>query len=415
MLPRERLPCTAVLCLSLMVAAAQARAQTPRPKVRAITAFIRIDLAQYQDQVASTLVALRSAKAEYERSGYEVESLRITIQPFSQFVADMSDTDVMAFCKHFDDLSTQNNFDANLGPAMLNDTDDPHAVELLSKVLSATKNLEASVIVAGDDGLHPKAISASARLLKYVEVNSVHSQGNFNFTATAMLLPYGPFYPGSYHLGTGHQFSIGLESANVVEAVFAAHPGNYAEAGTFLAKELGRYAMDCERIAQRVALQTGWTYAGIDATPAPLGTVSIGSAIEKLIEGRFGSSGTLTAASTITRAVRSLSVKQVGYTGLMVPVLEDATLAQRWTEGAYGIDSLLAYSAVCGTGLDTVPLPGDVSERQLGQILSDMASLAVKWRKPLSARLLPVAGKRAHDRTEFDDPFLVNAALQPLP
>jgi hypothetical protein len=44
-----------------------------------------------------------------------------------------------------------------------------------------------------------------------------------------------------------------------------------------------------------------------------------------------------------------------------------------------------------------------------------MASLAVKWRKPLSARLQPVAGKKAGDRTEFDDPFLTNAAIQPLP
>jgi uncharacterized protein len=39
----------------------------------------------------------------------------------------------------------------------------------------------------------------------------------------------------------------------------------------------------------------------------------------------------------------------------------------------------------------------------------------VKWHKPLSARLLPVAGKHAGDMTEFDDPFLDNAKLQPLP
>jgi uncharacterized protein len=39
----------------------------------------------------------------------------------------------------------------------------------------------------------------------------------------------------------------------------------------------------------------------------------------------------------------------------------------------------------------------------------------VKLHKPLLARLLPVAGKKAGDRTEFQDPFLVNAILQPLP
>jgi len=154
---------------------------------------------------------------------------------------------------------------------------------------------------------------------------------------------------------------------------------------------------------------------GLDPTPAPLGTVSIGEAIEKLIGAKFGSSGTMTAAATITRAVKAVPVKQVGYAGLMVPVLEDTVLAQRWTEGTYSIDSLLAYSAVCGTGLDTVPLPGDVTEEQLARIFGDMASLAYKWKKPLSARLQTVAGKKAGDTTEFDDPRLANAVLQKLP
>jgi hypothetical protein len=38
-------------------------------------------------------------------------------------------------------------------------------------------------------------------------------------------------------------------------------------------------------------------------------------------------------------------------------------------------------------------------------MLGDVASLARKWNKALAARL-PVAGKKACDRTEFDGPFL---------
>jgi uncharacterized protein len=41
-----------------------------------------------------------------------------------------------------------------------------------------------------------------------------------------------------------------------------------------------------------------------------------------------------------------------------------------------------------------------------------MASLAVKWHKPLSARLLPVAGKKAGDMTEFSSPYLVNIHIR---
>jgi uncharacterized protein (UPF0210 family) len=66
---------------------------------------------------------------------------------------------------------------------------------------------------------------------------------------------------------------------------------------------------------------------------------------------------------------------------------------------------------VCGTGLDTVPLPGDVSEERLAKIFGDVATLAWKWHKPLSARLQPVAGKKAGDRTDFDSQYLFNTTL----
>ena len=98
----------------------------------------------------------------------------------------------------------------------------------------------------------------------------------------------------------------------------------------------------------------------------------------------------------------------------MLPVLEDPTLAERWNAGFYSIDALMSYSAVCGTGLDTVPLPGDTSVDTLGRMIGDVATLSVKWNKPLSARLLPVAGKRAGDRTEFADPRLINGTIHPV-
>jgi hypothetical protein len=95
--------------------------------------------------------------------------------------------------------------------------------------------------------------------------------------------------------------------------------------------------------------------------------------------------------------------------------MEDKLLARRWAERTFNLDSLLAYSAVCGIGLDTVPLPGDVTEEQLARIFGDVASLAWKWNKPLSARLQPVVGKKAGDTTDFSSPYLFNTTLQPLP
>ena len=389
--------------------------KSPRPKVRAITAFIRLDRSRYEAQIRETLKTLRDAKAVFERGGYQVESVRITTQRFPEYIHGLTRQEALNFFHDYDALAARESFDANIGPAMLRDNDDTGPVELLGDILSTTKALEASLHVAGEDGVHWNSVRAAARLVKYVEEHSPRSQGNFNFAATAMLAPYAPFYPGSYHTGAGHCFSVGLESANTVEAVFAATGHDLKAAAEQLAKALSEHTRAAEALARQVEKQTGWTYMGLDPTPAPLGDVSIDAAIEKFTGARFGSSGTLTAAAVITQAVRSLPVKQIGYSGLMLPVLEDNQLARRWSEGAYSIDALLAYSSVCGTGLDTVPLPGDVSEEQIARIIGDMAELAVKWHKPLTARLQPIYGKKPGDRTEFDDPFLANATLQALP
>ncbi len=385
-----------------------------KPKVRAITAFLRLDRNQYQAQVADTLAFLRRAQKAFEQGGYQVETIRITTQPFPEYIRGLSHDQALAFFRAYDQLAAKEGFDANIGPAMLTDNDDPAMAQLLAETIAGSKILGGSVIIADNDGIHWKAVRATAGIIKYLEDHTPHSQGNFNFAATAMLRPLAPFYPGSYHTGAGHQFAVGLESANVVADAFAAVTG-MAQAQDELANRLGAHARRIEQIASTLASESGWAYQGLDLSPAPLKDVSIGAAIEKLMRARFGSSGTMTAVAAITAALRAIPVKQAGYSGLMLPILEDSVLAQRWTEGGVSIDALLAYSAVCGTGLDTIPLPGDVTSEQLEHMLGDVAALARKWNKPLSARLLPVKGKKAGERTEFEDPFLVNAVLQPLP
>jgi hypothetical protein len=300
---------------------------------------------------------------------------------------------------------------------MFHADDPPSQADLLVEVLKNTKSINASIVVADENGVRWPSVGAAARAVQKLSATE-HSQANFKFSAIAFVPPLTPFFPGSYHTGFGHQFAIALESANTVAAAFQGAP-DLNTARKRLIDRLGSAARDVEELAGRVDQDTGWTYMGIDLSPAPMpsaaNNVSIAAALESLTAQPIGSPGTLTGAATITAAIRDITVKQTGYSGLMLPILEDARLAQRWSEGRLSLDSLLSYSAVCGTGLDTVPLPGDISEQQLELIIGDMASLAVKWHKPLSARLLPVAGKKAGDTTDFDDPFLVNATLQPLP
>jgi uncharacterized protein (UPF0210 family) len=405
-----------VAAVALIFVAATSQAQTySKPKVRAITAFVRLDPAALDRQIADALTVLRNANADFARQGYQTETIRIVTQPLGELIGGQSDDDALRLLKRLDDLSVKEGFIAGVGPAMMRDSDDPHVMRLLERALSTLPDIQANSIIAAEDGIHWRVIRESAALVRYLTDHAAPSHGNFNFTATAMVKPYGPFYPGAYHTGAGRQFSIGFEGANVVQDVFARTHGDFAGSVAELTRQLTIHARVGASVGARVAATTGWTFMGVDPTPAPLGEVSIGAAIETYTGAKFGSSGTMTAALIITTAVKAVPVRQVGYSGLMVPVLEDKLLAQRWAEGTITTDALLAYSAVCGTGLDTIPYPGDISVDQLARIFGDVASLAWKWNKPLSARLQPVAGKRAGDLTEFGGPFLFNTKLHEVP
>jgi uncharacterized protein len=386
-----------------------------KPRIRTITAFVRIDSSQYRQQIEEAVTVLRQGKAAFEKGGYEVQTIRITTQPFTQYVGGRSTAEALNFFKSLDEMSKTDSFLLNIGPLTLADASDATKVELLGQVLAQTR-ANASLVVADEDGVRWSAIRSAAQVIKYVENHSPNGTNNFDFAAVAMVPPNVPFFPASNHNGKGHEFSVGWEAGAFVADVLVGANRDMQAARELLSRKLEEQARAVDAIAKQVEKDSGWSYMGLDPTPAPNMDSSIGAAIETLIGAKFGSSGTLSAAAIITEAERSISVRRIGYSGLMLPVLEDPVLSERWSEGTFDLDSLLAYSAVCGTGLDAIPLPGDVSQEQLGRIIGDMASLAFKWHKPLTARLIPAPGKKAGDRTDFD--FGVakfpNTTLKPL-
>ena len=180
-----------ILIVSVLLAAQTGSIATPssNPKVRAITAFVRLDREKYQQQIAEALVVLRKAKADFESSGYEVETIRVTTQPLAELVADIPEDQALAFLTQFDQLSANENFIPNVGPGMMHESDDPATMHLLERALSTLPNIQASAIIADDAGIHWKTIRRTAELVKYVSEHSSRSQGTFRFTATAMLKP----------------------------------------------------------------------------------------------------------------------------------------------------------------------------------------------------------------------------------
>jgi hypothetical protein len=175
-----------------------------RPRIRTITAFINLDPAQYKQQVAETMQMLRRAKIIFESRGYEVQTLRIATQPFPEYTKGMSTERAVAFFKEYDALAEKEKFAAGIGPAMLNAGDSEAEADLLANILSATKHICGSIVVAGEDGVRWKAVGAAARAIKKLEDETEHSQGNFNLGAIAMVPPLSPFFTAAYHTGFGH-------------------------------------------------------------------------------------------------------------------------------------------------------------------------------------------------------------------
>ena len=403
--------CCAVLALASGVR--RASSAEVRPRIRAVTAFIEIDPNNYAARIEEAQKFLATAREALNKAGFEGAGGRITTQPFPQYTKGMKAEDAVALVNKLREAAQKERSGFNIGSAMIHDNDDPAAVSLLVEILSKV-NVNANLITADEQGIHWNAIHQAAKLIKQLSERSPHGDANFNFGAIAMMKPYGPYYPGSYHLGKGHAFAVAMEGAEVVGDVFRQYR-DPVEAEKHLSAVLNSYTKQVEAVAMQVAKATGWTYEGIDATPAPLGDRSIATAIENFVGAPFGSVGTETASGIITRSVQSTTVKRTGYSGLMIPIMEDNGLAKRWAEGTFSLDSILAYSAVCAGGVDTLPLPGDVSEEQIARILGDVAWLAYRWNKPLAARLLPAPGKRVGDQTEFSNSNLVKTKIQPLP
>src|SRR2546421_1213799 len=88
-----------------------------RPKVRAITAFVKIDRANYKTQLADANKMLAAAKAEYVKAGYEVETVRITTQPFPQYLKSLSDADALGLLNALDKLAGDGGYAFDIGPA----------------------------------------------------------------------------------------------------------------------------------------------------------------------------------------------------------------------------------------------------------------------------------------------------------
>jgi uncharacterized protein (UPF0210 family) len=355
---------------------------------------------------------LRRANAAFERSGYEVQTVRLSTRPVLSDLAGWSPDAVAGYAGDLQGALDEAGIEfCSLGPARRGTA--PEGITSLADLIVGREALNCSVMVASvGAGVDVVAARGAAEVMLRLASETKEGFGNFNFAALACVGPGSPFFPAAYHAGPPN-LTIALQGAGIVAE--ALQGGVELPDVTRRTREcLVAYATPVVELAHGLCVQLGVDFGGIDLSPAPDGDDSIAAAMELAGPGPVGSPGTLALAAALTPAIQGTGLPTCGYNGLMLPVMEDVVLAQRWAEGRVGLEQLLAYSAVCGTGLDTVPIPGHTSADDLAKVICDVASLAVRLRKPLSARLLPVPGKRAGEMTDFSSPYLVNTLIKPL-
>jgi hypothetical protein len=293
---------------------------------------------------------------------------------------------------------------------------DLSLLDTIPGLIRATETVFASVLVATrDTGPNLEAIRRAAEIVREIAHTTDQGFGNLRLAVMSNVGPHAPFFPAAYHDGGAPALAIATESADLAVQAFST-AGSLDEGRSRLIAAVEEAAGRIAGLIAPLSERYGFRFAGIDFSlaPFPEEARSIGAAVERMGVERFGAPGTLFAVGLLTDCLRRARYPRCGFNGVMLPVLEDATMAARSREGMFTVEDLLLYSAVCGTGLDTVPLPGDASEAELAGILLDMAALAQRLDKPLTARLMPIPGAKAGDITQFDFAYFANGRVLDL-
>ena len=287
---------------------------------------------------------------------------------------------------------------------------------LLNEVPNFIKRREkffTSVHVASkQNGINLSALRSSAKIIKSLSIPDPFN--NLNFCVSSNVSPDTPFFPAAYHVSENPSVGLALEMADEVVDVFESSK-SIGEAYNNLTIRFNEIYDNLVGICEDVANKYNIEFKGIDFSPAPYPTIekSIGTAIEKLNFEYFGAPGSLIGVALIKKAIPKKK-KVIGFSGFMPSVLEDYTISKSLSENNFNLDTLLLYATMCGTGLDCVPLPGDITEKELFYILLDLCTISLNLNKPLTARLMPIPGRNAGDNVNFDFEYFASSKVMDI-
>ncbi len=379
-------------------------------RIRSITCFLPLQ-ASVDDNALQNLGNFAiQARQTFESAGFSVQTVRLATTPFSSLALSEVDAMVDLACA-MEGAARKAGFEyLSLGPAFPENL-APYAY--IPEMLAATQSLFLGGVITTQEGcVSPRAVHRCAQIIHQVAALSADGFTNLRFAALANVPAGAPFFPAAYHRASTRGFALALEAADLAVQAFM-EARDLASGRQRLVDAIEGNAHRLSDVARRLANTHHQTFMGLDFTLAPFPQTerSIGTALERMGVPAVGYHGSLAAAAILADTLDQARFPRAGFCGLMFPLLEDHTLAQRAAQGYLSIKDLLLFSTVCGTGLDTVPLSEDTSVEQIDALLFDLAALSLRLGKPLTARLMPVPGKRRGEFTSFDFPYFANSRV----
>lgn len=396
-------------------------------KVRTVTTFLTLnkDKLTWKNEIVKASTFCNALSSKFMQDGYEVQSIRIVTNAFGEYLdtssLEKAKEDLAFITSILNSLDVQN-FRIRFA---IGEAKTPQEIELLPELIRDFGDLcNACVNVPMDEFgvLDNDLINLSSKVVQKISQITPRGEGNFNFTVNFNCKPLIPYFPASYHNSSEkNSFVIGLETPDLLVEVLKeynstckeeSHNKKFKDYYEIMSRALQYYVDNIKEIVENFKNDT-FVFRGIDSSAAPSKNCSSMCAVyEELGVEYFGASGSVEASSLLTKVFKSLkNIDLVGFSGLMLAVTEDEGLADGTIKNQYDLRSLLTNSAVCGIGLDTVPIPGDVSLEKLGAIMRDTGTMAFRLNKPLTVRVFPVPNKKAGDMTAFESDDLCNCKI----
>ena len=383
-------------------------------KIRSVTFFDHPENFLGEDFLAQAGNFAREARRCFGAAGLELQTVRFASPPFSTFLSGQTNDQIIQFAIDLERALKEQGFDyISLGPAL---PEIPQSFSVIPELIRQTENTFCSGLMTHPEkGLSLLAVRACGDIICQLAPQDENGFANLYFAALGNVPAGGPFFPAAYHDGGIAKFSIAVEAADLAVEAFQ-ESISFNDARKHLINLIENHGKDISASAFDLARLSKVKFGGIDYSLAPFpdDAFSIGNALEKTGLKSIGNHGSLAAAAFLADTIDRAKFPRSGFSGLMLPILEDSILAKRAAEGTLDIKDMLLFSSVCGTGLDTIPLPGNATPGQISAVLFDLAALSLRLDKPLTARLMPIPGKEAGEKTSFDFPFFANSKVMEL-